>query len=220
MGAPAGLGTEVLEAGLGAVLGVHAMLRAEVRGGAAGAPVRGSVAGPRVLDGPEGAPVLVVPEAGEVDVSGRVVRVDAVGVADDGLDDVAAEAARDAVAGLDPLAGVMVRAVWVDAGPDRVGRVVVVAHHLVVDGVSWRVLMPDLRAACEAVAEGRDPADALERGGASFRSWARQLERAARSAERTAELDGWVKLLAGDDVRRVAGDDVTAESAGLRAAGG
>ncbi|MFC8351050.1 amino acid adenylation domain-containing protein [Streptomyces sp. NPDC057280] len=208
VGAPAGLGTEVLEAGLGAVLGVHAMLRAEVRGGAAGAPVRGSVAGPRVLDGPEGAPVLVVPEAGEVDVSGRVVRVDAVGVPDDGLDDVAAEAARDAVAGLDPLAGVMVRAVWVDAGPDRVGRVVVVAHHLVVDGVSWRVLMPDLRAACEAVAEGWDPADALERGGASFRSWARQLERAARSTERTAELGGWVKLLAGDDVRRVAGDDV------------
>ncbi|SNX62135.1 non-ribosomal peptide synthase protein (TIGR01720 family)/amino acid adenylation domain-containing protein [Streptomyces sp. TLI_55] len=234
VGAPAGLGTEVLEAGLGAVLGVHAMLRAGVRGGgtgssvhggAEGVPVRGAVEGPPALGGVEGvpvrgeaegspvpggvegSPVLVVPEAGEVDVSGRVVRVDAVGVPDDGLDDVAAEAAREAVAGLDPLAGVMVRAVWVDAGPDRVGRVVVVAHHLVVDGVSWRVLMPDLRAACEAVAEGRNPADALERGGASFRSWARQLERAARSAERTAELDGWVELLAGGDGRWVAGAD-------------
>ncbi|MFI8537255.1 amino acid adenylation domain-containing protein [Streptomyces aquilus] len=198
VGAPAGLGTEVLEAGLGAVLGVHAMLRAGVRGG---------VEGPPVLGGPEGAPVLVVPEVGEVGVSGRVVRVDAVGVPDDGLDDVAARAAQDAVAGLDPLAGVMVCAAWVDAGPDRVGRVVVVAHHLVVDGVSWRVLMPDLRAACEAVAEGRNPADVLERGGVSFRSWARQLERAARSAERTAELDGWVELLAGGDGRRVAGVD-------------
>ncbi|MFF5499998.1 amino acid adenylation domain-containing protein [Streptomyces aquilus] len=250
VGAPAGLGTDVLEAGLGAVLGVHAMLRAGVRGGAEGAPVRGGaegapvrgrvdgvpvrgevdgalvrgevdgalvrgevdgllvrreVDGASVLAGVEGAPVLVVPEAGEVDVSGRVVRVDAVGVPDDGLDDVAAGAAQDAVAGLDPLAGVMVRAVWVDAGPDRVGRVVVVAHHLVVDGVSWRVLMPDLRAACEAVAEGRNPADVLERGGVSFRSWARQLERAARSPQRTAELDGWVELLAGGDGRLVAG---------------
>ncbi|AZP18708.1 amino acid adenylation domain-containing protein [Streptomyces aquilus] len=196
VGAPAGLGTGVLEAGLGAVLGVHAMLRAGVRG---------AVEGPPVLGGPEGAPVLVVPEAGEVDASGRVVRVDAVGVPDDGLDDVAARAAQDAVAGLDPLAGVMVCAAWVDAGPDRVGRVVVVAHHLVVDGVSWRVLMPDLRAACEAVAEGRNPADVLERGGVSFRSWARQLERAARSAERTAELDGWVELLASADGRPVVG---------------
>ncbi|NUP18252.1 MAG: amino acid adenylation domain-containing protein, partial [Streptomyces sp.] len=118
VGAPAGLGTEVLTAGLAAVLAVHPMLRGGVRGGA------------------DGRPVLVVPEADAVDLSGRVVRVDAAGVPDGGLDDVAGEAARAAVAALDPVAGVMVRAVWVDAGPDRVGRVVVVAHHLVVDGVS------------------------------------------------------------------------------------
>ncbi|WP_405969990.1 amino acid adenylation domain-containing protein [Streptomyces sp. NBC_00988] len=186
VGAPAGLGTEVLEAGLGAVLAGHVMLRARVRGGAHD-------------------PVLVVPEPDEVDLSGRVVRVNAVGVPDDGLDDVAGDAAVDAVAGLDPVAGVMVRAVWVDAGPDRVGRVVVVAHHLVVDGVSWRVLMPDLRAACEAVAAGRKPGTALEPGGVSFRSWARQLERSARSAERVAELDRWVGLLTGADGRAVVG---------------
>ncbi|WP_405735166.1 amino acid adenylation domain-containing protein [Streptomyces sp. NBC_00028] len=203
VGAPAGLGTEVLTAGLAAVLAVHPMLRGGVRGGA------------------DGHPVLVVPEADAVDLSGRVVRVDAVGVPDGGLDDVAGEAARAAVAALDPAAGVMVRAVWVDAGPDRVGRVVVVAHHLVVDGVSWRVLMPDLRAACEAVAAGRKPEGVLESGGASFRSWARQLERSALRAERVAELDGWVELLAGAGGRRVAGVDGSrvAGADGLQGAG-
>jgi non-ribosomal peptide synthase protein (TIGR01720 family) len=99
----------------------------------------------------------------------------------------------------------MVRAVLVDAGPDRVGRVVLVVHHLVVDGVSWRVLMPDLQAACEAVAAGRQPGTVLQPGGASFRSWARQLERSARSAERAAELAGWVGLLSGSDGRTVVG---------------
>ncbi|MEW1861063.1 amino acid adenylation domain-containing protein [Streptomyces sp. NPDC088194] len=186
VGAPAGLGTDVLAAGLGAVLAAHGMLRARVGGG------------------PDD-PVLVVPEPGTVDASGRVVRVDAVGVPDDRLDDVTAGAARDAIDRLDPVAGVMVVAVWVDAGPDRVGRVALVAHHLVVDGVSWRVLIPDLRAACEAVAAGREPESVLRAGGTSFRSWARQLERSARSAERLAELDGWVGLLSGADARTVGG---------------
>ncbi|WP_442836460.1 hypothetical protein, partial [Streptomyces sp. JW3] len=64
------------------------------------------------------------------------------------------DAARAAVGRLDPAGGVMVQAVWVDVGGDAPGRVVLVVHHLVVDGVSWRILLPDLRAACEAVAAG------------------------------------------------------------------
>ncbi|MEU9247399.1 amino acid adenylation domain-containing protein [Streptomyces sp. NPDC048385] len=198
VGAPAGLSTDVLETGLEAVLATHGMLRA------------------RVEDGP-GGPVLVVPEPGTVDPFGRVdgvgrgdgfgrvVRVDAGGVSDDGLDDVAGDAARDTVERLDPVAGVMALAVWVDAGPGRTGRVVLVVHHLVVDGVSWRVLMPDLRAACEAVAAGREPDTVLQSAGTSFRSWARQLERSARSPERAAELDGWLALLSGTTGRTVVG---------------
>ena len=44
---------------------------------------------------------------------------------------------------LDPAAGAMVRVVWFDAG-DAPGRLLLVLHHLVVDGVSWRILLPDL----------------------------------------------------------------------------
>ena len=56
----------------------------------------------------------------------------------------------------------MVQAVWfaTSATPAAAGRLLVVAHHLVVDGVSWRILVPDLAAACAQVAVGRaaDPA--------------------------------------------------------------
>ncbi|MGF0171327.1 condensation domain-containing protein [Streptomyces sp. Marseille-Q5077] len=45
---------------------------------------------------------------------------------------------------LDPDAGVVFRAVWFEPG-----RLLLVAHHLVVDGVSWRILLEDLRAAWE-----------------------------------------------------------------------
>ncbi|MBO3747622.1 amino acid adenylation domain-containing protein [Streptosporangiaceae bacterium NEAU-GS5] len=55
-----------------------------------------------------------------------------------------AAAAMDAAADrLNPAAGVMAQFVWFEAdnGPDRLG---IVLHHLVVDGVSWRILVPDL----------------------------------------------------------------------------
>ncbi len=168
LGAPADLTEETLAAGLAAVLDTHDMLRA------------------RVVDSRR----LVVGERGSVVAAGVVTRVAAEGGS---LDEAAADAAREAVGRLDPFAGVMVQAVWLDAGPERVGRLVVAAHHLVVDGVSWRVLASDLRAACEAVAAGRKPS--LEPVGVSFRRWAGLLEEWAVSAERVAELPVWQAIL-------------------------
>ncbi|SDW43366.1 non-ribosomal peptide synthase domain TIGR01720/amino acid adenylation domain-containing protein [Amycolatopsis xylanica] len=73
----------------------------------------------------------------------------------------------DAVGRLDPHAGEMVRAVWFDLGPDRPGRLLLVLHHLVVDGVSWRILAADLADAWA----GRP----LAAPATSFRRWAREL---------------------------------------------
>ncbi|WP_328685222.1 non-ribosomal peptide synthase/polyketide synthase [Streptomyces sp. NBC_00343] len=173
IGAPADLGVDALTSGVEALLRTHGMLRA------------------RAGDDQ----VLVVPEAGEIDVSGLVARVDAVGLAEGELDRLAVDAARLAVGRLDPAAGVMVQVVWVDAGPDRVGRIALAGHHLAVDGVSWRVLVPDLQAACEAAAAGGTPE--LEAAGTSFRAWAEGLRRVAQSPTRVGELDAWVDMVAG-----------------------
>ncbi|MEW2581094.1 amino acid adenylation domain-containing protein [Streptomyces syringium] len=107
------------------------------------------------------------------------------------------EAAQAAQERLAPDAGVMLQAVWHDAGPDAHGRLVLMAHHLVVDGVSWRILLPDLAAAYEAVAAGREVD--LEPVGTSFRGWAEGLVEAAASEARTAELDVWTSMLRGED---------------------
>ncbi|MFE0179042.1 amino acid adenylation domain-containing protein, partial [Streptomyces sp. NPDC059002] len=195
LGAPAGLGLDVLAAGLAAVLDTHDMLRARAV---------------------PGEPKLIVGERGSVDATGLVSRVDARGAAETAsrteaadtatrtdttepeaapttLDDLAGHAARAVAERLDPAAGDMVRAVWVDAGPGRVGRLVLVVHHLVVDGVSWRILIPDLRAACEAVAAGREPA--LDPVGTPFLRWAELLAAEAADERRVAELTDWLALL-------------------------
>ncbi|MFE0179162.1 condensation domain-containing protein, partial [Streptomyces sp. NPDC059002] len=59
--------------------------------------------------------------------------------------------------------------------------------------VSWRVLVPDLRAACEAVAAGQPPA--LDPVGVSFRRWAELLRAEATGERRVAELAAWLEVL-------------------------
>ncbi|MFC9681060.1 amino acid adenylation domain-containing protein [Streptomyces sp. NPDC056948] len=90
-------------------------------------------------------------------------------------EDVAAhkEAARRA---LSPEDGAMVRAVWFDSG-----RLLLVLHHLVVDGVSWRILLTDL---AEALADGE-----LSPAGTSLRRWA------AHPHTPDDELPLWTDLL-------------------------
>ncbi|PPK68806.1 non-ribosomal peptide synthetase [Actinokineospora auranticolor] len=169
VGAPADLSVAALIAGFRAVIDAHDMVRSRVE-----------------TDG-EG-PRLVVAERGAVDAARLVDRVEA-GSGD--LDEIADRCAHDAARRLDPTAGVMIRAVWVDAGPGRLGRLVVAAHHLLVDVVSWRILLPDLRVAYEAVAAGRQPA--LDPVGVSFRRWARTL--ADQATIRTGELEMWTGIL-------------------------
>ncbi len=83
-----------------------------------------------------------------------------------------------ATAGLDPAGGVMLRAVWRRAAR----QLVLVAHHVVIDGVSWRILREDLATAWRQYASGT-PVE-LPSTGTSFRRWTQLLERAVFDADR------------------------------------
>jgi amino acid adenylation domain-containing protein/non-ribosomal peptide synthase protein (TIGR01720 family) len=85
----------------------------------------------------------------------------------------------EAVAALDPAAGSMVRAVWFEQG-----RLLLVVHHLVVDGVSWRILAEDLAESWTARASSRPPA--LAPVPTSFRTWAHATRLSAVKATFTA----------------------------------
>ncbi|MFD8729218.1 amino acid adenylation domain-containing protein [Streptomyces sp. NPDC059611] len=89
------------------------------------------------------------------------------------------ECVERATGALDPDNGVMLRAVW-----RRVERqLVLVAHHVVIDGVSWRILMEDLATAWRRHASGA--AVELPPVGTSFRRWTQLLERADFATDRT-----------------------------------
>ncbi|MVO85503.1 amino acid adenylation domain-containing protein, partial [Streptomyces sp. p1417] len=174
---PAGIDAAGLTATLTAVFDRHDVLRSTLVTGAA--------------------PGLDVAPAGAVDPAGLIRRVPCDGRWDEAWHGVA-QAELDAAAGrLDPAAGVMAQFVWCDAGPGAAGRLIVVLHHLVVDGVSWRILLPDLAAAWEQVREGHAPR--LAEVATSARRWAHALTREAASERRTGELALWRGILAGPD---------------------
>ncbi|GGX36954.1 hypothetical protein GCM10010297_67750 [Streptomyces malachitofuscus] len=137
---------------------------------------------------------LQVPPAGTVDAARWIDRVDVSGLDAGALGEAVREHAHAARALLDPDAGAMVRAVWFDAG-DAPGRLLLMAHHLVVDGVSWRVLLPDLATAWQDVSAGR--AARLDPVETSFARWSRLLTELAQAPEREAELPVWTAVLDG-----------------------
>ncbi|MGA5527095.1 amino acid adenylation domain-containing protein [Streptomyces pseudogriseolus] len=102
---------------------------------------------------------------------------------------------------LDPDAGVMAQFVWFTSGTDTdtdtdtgtdTDRLLIVLHHLVVDGVSWRILLPDLVSAWQGVRGGGTPAQPV---GTSLRRWTHALADEAASPERVAELPVWQEIL-------------------------
>ncbi|MFD4669046.1 amino acid adenylation domain-containing protein [Lentzea sp. NPDC058450] len=83
-----------------------------------------------------------------------------------------------ATEGLNPDAGIMLRAVWRPAAR----QLVLVIHHVVIDGVSWRILFDDLALAWQQVSSGA--AVELRPVGTSFRRWTQLLEQASFSGDR------------------------------------
>ncbi|MFL6211453.1 MAG: MupA/Atu3671 family FMN-dependent luciferase-like monooxygenase [Pyrinomonadaceae bacterium] len=100
-----------------------------------------------------------------------------------------AEAAR-LQASLHLSAGPIARCVLFDFGPDAPGRLLFIAHHLVVDGVSWRVLVEDLQTAYEQLSRGE--AVRLAPKSTSYKEWAERLVAFAQSDEVRQEQSYWL----------------------------
>ncbi|WP_141681683.1 non-ribosomal peptide synthetase, partial [Mycobacterium malmoense] len=133
----------------------------------------------RLDDGADGW-ALTVPEAGSVDAAERLQTVD-------DLSEAAVLAARSR---LDPARGVMLSALWA-AGT---GQLVLIIHHLAVDGVSWRILLEDLNIAW-AQHRGGQPV-ALPPGGTSFARWAALLAGHAHAPDVTGQAGAWQRIAA------------------------
>ncbi|MFE2960514.1 amino acid adenylation domain-containing protein [Nocardia tengchongensis] len=179
---PQGIGREQLVATVTAVVDHHDALRAR-------------------LAEQDGQWRMDIREPGSVDVDALLYRIefDTADAVD--LREYAVTETDSALGRLDPATGTVLQLVWLDPAPgspaDRRGRLILVAHHLVIDGVSWRILIPDLIAAWAQVSGDATPI--LPETGTSLRRWAHALEEAAQRETRTAELDYWREVAATSD---------------------
>ncbi|AHH97301.1 non-ribosomal peptide synthase/polyketide synthase [Kutzneria albida] len=96
-------------------------------------------------------------------------------------------------AGFDLGRGPLLKAVLFDLGADLRSHLLLVAHHLVVDGVSWRILVEDLDTGYRQAAGG----ERIDLGAksTSFREWARRSGVYAVSGALDGEVEHWAAAL-------------------------
>jgi non-ribosomal peptide synthase protein (TIGR01720 family) len=101
------------------------------------------------------------------------------------------KAAAELQSSLD-LAGPLVRAALIDVGDPRAAYLLLIIHHLVVDGVSWRILLEDLWTAYEQLMAGGEIR--LPPKTTSFQLWAHRLAEYAQSSDLEKETSYWLAL--------------------------
>ncbi|WP_445304857.1 amino acid adenylation domain-containing protein [Microcoleus sp. Pol17C2] len=101
-------------------------------------------------------------------------------------------AAAQLQASLNLSEGPLLRAALFDLGKHQPNRLLLVIHHLAVDGVSWRILIEDFQTAYSQIS--RDETVALPPKTTSFKQWAERLHEWARSPELQGEFDYWFAL--------------------------
>ncbi|MBD2002942.1 MULTISPECIES: non-ribosomal peptide synthetase [Cyanophyceae] len=89
--------------------------------------------------------------------------------------------------------GPLVRVVFFTLGNNQRNRLLIVIHHLAVDGVSWRILLEDLQTAYEQISRGKTIQ--LPPKTTSFQQWAQRLQEYAHSSELQQEENYWLTQL-------------------------
>ncbi|MEC8812113.1 MAG: condensation domain-containing protein, partial [Pseudomonadota bacterium] len=88
--------------------------------------------------------------------------------------------------------GQLVKVAYFDGGADE-GRLLLVIHHLVVDGVSWRILLDDLEQAYGQLQQGQSIQ--LPAKTSSYQQWSSRLQTYSQSAALQSERYYWLEQL-------------------------
>ena len=86
--------------------------------------------------------------------------------------------------------GPLAASVYCEGPAGEPGRWLIVAHHLITDGVSWRVWLEELALACQSL-------DVTVHEETSFAAWAVRLRREAAKPETLAEAPFWIAVAEG-----------------------
>jgi len=84
----------------------------------------------------------------------------------------------------------LIRIVWFNLGSQEGCRLLIIIHHLIIDGVSWRILLEDLATAYQQISQGKKielPAKTT-----SYKDWAEKLQAYSQSAIIQKEFTYWL----------------------------
>jgi amino acid adenylation domain-containing protein/non-ribosomal peptide synthase protein (TIGR01720 family) len=101
------------------------------------------------------------------------------------IEEIAARLQRS----LDLVQGPLLRIVLFELGAEQAQRLLLIFHHLVIDGVSWRVVVEDLQTALDQTQRGVPVV--LPQKTTSFKEWAGKLKQHAQSEETKEEARLW-----------------------------
>jgi non-ribosomal peptide synthase protein (TIGR01720 family) len=93
-------------------------------------------------------------------------------------------------AGLNLMDGPLVRVGLLSLGENRPTRLLIVVHHLLIDIISWRILVEDMQTALQQLSRGE--AIQLPPKTTSFKRWAERLTEHAQAPVIQSELDYWM----------------------------
>ena len=116
-------------------------------------------------------------------------RIDLSGIAESEQTIKLSEHAARLHASLNLQHGPLIRVALFDRGLQLNNYLLVVIHHLVVDGVSWRILLEDLHTIYQQLSRHEEPS--LPAKTTSYKNWAERLAEHAQSAELHEELAYW-----------------------------
>ncbi|MCB1058237.1 MAG: amino acid adenylation domain-containing protein, partial [Acidobacteria bacterium] len=123
------------------------------------------------------------------------VPVEVIDLSGDGAErgaDALRRAARAVQSSFDLAVAPLVRVVWFAGSEPADGRLLIVAHHAVIDGVSWRILLEDFQACYEALCAGETPR--LPAKTTSYKEWSERLATLADAPAMKTERDYWLEL--------------------------
>ena len=106
------------------------------------------------------------------------------------VDALSDEAVVEARARLNPATGTMLSALWAA----EAGQLLLIIHHLAVDGVSWRIMLEDINIAWAQQHRGQPVA--LPAPGTSFARWAALLVDHAHHPDVVAQAEAWRQIAA------------------------
>ncbi len=124
------------------------------------------------------------------------------------------EAIAKSAESIDIEQGMLFRIILFYLGEAQPGYLLIVIHHLVADGLSWRILLEDLQMAYRQLTEGQEIV--LAKKTASFKQWSESLLEYVKSDEVRQEAKFWIDWLSTDihalPVENPSGDNTEASS--------